>query len=459
MTNDHKINYICKRTAIGTKAVKPGQTHPLSALDRIMEAHHIRAVYYYRTPVVRPIGATAKRLKESLAETLNHFPAMCGRLVRNDAGDWSVKCNDAGVRMVEARAKGSVETWLESVSHEDELLLVLWEDMFHISYCWSTFYVQLTEFEEGGLALGLSCTHLLADPITLSSFMKAWADTTFHKKILDPAFFHPLPPRRLIEMGPKARPKPDLISHYNSVLQNQASLTPKTTKTVTLLFSEEMVQACIDMARFDPAQPDPSPFQSLVGLFWAVINRVKKERAEYGLIGMSICTDVRKALRLDKGFFGNCMVYTKVDGEGLDSGNVGQAARAVGQAIDRVDSEGVKDLIEWLETHEIRDNLHRNPNLPRIDGGDHIICMDLEKTNLYSFQFDSDFETLKASYYVEPLFGPGRVLVLPSPPSKGQLSRMVNVTLPGDEIQKLCNDDVILSLFPSILTNMRTYST
>ena len=76
---------------------------------------------------------------------LSGFPMVTGRLERKEEGEecWVVKCNDAGVRMVEARGKGSVEDWLKSVDREKELQLVHWEDMFHKFYFWSTFYVQV----------------------------------------------------------------------------------------------------------------------------------------------------------------------------------------------------------------------------------------------------------------------------------------------------------------------------
>lgn len=35
-----------------------------------------------------------------------------------------IKCNDAGVRAVEATAKGSVEDWLKRVDREKELMLL-----------------------------------------------------------------------------------------------------------------------------------------------------------------------------------------------------------------------------------------------------------------------------------------------------------------------------------------------
>ncbi|KAM2544694.1 hypothetical protein TB1_016351 [Malus domestica] len=118
---------------------------------------------------------------------------MTSRLQKNDKDQWMIKCSDVGVRMIEAKARGSLEEWLTNVGREKELMLVYWEEMYHKPYFWSTFYVQLTEFEDGRLAIEQSCTHLLADQTCATMFFKAWAGTTFFGKTMHPILSHPLP--------------------------------------------------------------------------------------------------------------------------------------------------------------------------------------------------------------------------------------------------------------------------
>ncbi|KAF7150796.1 hypothetical protein RHSIM_Rhsim02G0190800 [Rhododendron simsii] len=134
-----QITILCKRTVVSTKPVQPEKFHHLSALDWVMEPNRIRMVYYYKTPPGQAVGPVTKKLRESILEMLNGFPMVTGRLLKKDEGQWMIKWNDARVRLVEVRAKGSVEGRLRRVDTEKELEL-------------------LTEFEEGGLAIGLSCT-------------------------------------------------------------------------------------------------------------------------------------------------------------------------------------------------------------------------------------------------------------------------------------------------------------
>ncbi|KAJ6674050.1 TRICHOTHECENE 3-O-ACETYLTRANSFERASE [Salix viminalis] len=346
-----------------------------------------------------------------MSEMLTSFPNVTGRLMKNPEGQWMIKCNDAGVRMVEARIKGSVENWLKGVDREKELKLVHWEEMDHKPYFWSTFYVQITEFEEGGVAIGLSCFHLLADPTCASMFVKAWADMTLTGKMLNnPPLSHQLPPR-----GPAGRKNPshdqpsmELINCYKSIA-DKTNLVSTDTKhaTIALAFSDPMVRA---MAASD--QSSPSPFEALAGLFWVCISKLKGAGDEL----------TRKNLK----------------GQRLPD-----VAKVIGEVMSEMDKDGIIDLIEWLEHND-----HQSP--PTMNGCD-LICASLEAVDPYLAVFEEDLIPVRVSCYLEPVVGVGHVLVLPSPPGEGPFSRVVMVTLPEDEAVRLCEDDLILSFSPTIL--------
>ncbi|XP_044472452.1 protein ECERIFERUM 26 [Mangifera indica] len=436
-----EVTYICKRTVASTKPVQPGKFYHFSVLDRLMEKNHLRIVYYYSSKGARKAGELTKKLRESMAEVLTCFPVVTGRLQKNSEGQWMIKCNDAGVRMVEARARGSVDDWLRNVNREKERKLVYWEDMHHKPYFWSTFYVQITEFEEGGLAIGLSCFHLLADPICATMFIKAWADITSAQIMLTPPYVHPLPPRRIGNMNPNHKHHTALINHYKSSIERSIPFTTTKHVTVTLSFTDPMVRACIAMAR-PPGAADPSPFAALAGLFWVCVSRVKGTTE--GLVNMSICLDMRKELGLDKGFFGNCLVYNKVQADSFDENKLSGAAEAIGEVVRKMDNEGIMDLIEWLGQNDSRIS-------PPLMNGCELICANLEGLDSCSAAFEEGLTPSRISCYVEPALGEGQILVLPSSTSEGPLSRMIMATLTEDEAVRLCEDDVILSFSPTIL--------
>ncbi|KAK6162155.1 hypothetical protein DH2020_001996 [Rehmannia glutinosa] len=444
-----EVSFICKRTVVSTKPVQPGKFSPLSSLDRVMERNHLRLVFYYDFPTKRRSGEVTKKLRDSISEMLSAFPIVTGRLLRTPDGRWMIKCNDAGLRMVEARVKGSVFAWLQNVDREKELKLVHWEQMFHKPYFWPTFYVQITEFEGGGLAIGLSCTHLLSDPICATMMIKAWADMTLSGKIKSPPLFHPLPLQTHENKNTNTtKLQSYLINHYKSAIENPSPISHTKQTTITLQFNQEMVRTCIAMAGIPNQhdhEPSLTPFQALAALFWTRISKVKGMKT--ALVDMSICLDMRKVLDLDKGFFGNCMVYNRVLGDGLNENKVSKAAAFIEKAVSEMDGDEVMDLIEWLEREKCK-------NTPWMNGS-HLICVNLENVDSYSAVFEGNVSPIRVSYYIEPAVGPGQIVILPSPGGDGPYSRVVAVTLPEDEAEKLLEDALIQKFAPTILVGLK----
>lgn len=142
-----RVTRFAKSTAASVTAVRPGKTHALSPLDNAMERHTVHVVVYVRAAP----GLDREPLKESLSEVLSLYPAMTGRLTRGgDGGEaaaeqrgWVVKCNDAGVRMVDARAAVALDEWLATAAGDEEMDLVYYEPMGAEPYIWSPFYVQV----------------------------------------------------------------------------------------------------------------------------------------------------------------------------------------------------------------------------------------------------------------------------------------------------------------------------
>ncbi|XVE98552.1 hypothetical protein REPUB_Repub03eG0115700 [Reevesia pubescens] len=440
------FTFMGKRSVVSTRSLtETGKFCHLSVLDRLMEQNQVKIVYYYRSQEDVEPGEWIKKLRESLASAITNFPIVTGRLQKNQEGHWMVKCNEGGVRMVEAKVKGSVEDWLKSVDREKELKLVYWEDMFPKPYFWSTFYFQVTEFEKGGVAIGLSCTHLLADPICATIFFKAWADTTLSGIMLTPPFFHSLPiPKSNHSMNPSQESYTDLINYYKSSIERpKPSITNQKHATITLSFTDPMVRDCINMAQaIGAAGKSCSPaFEALSSLFWVCISKVKGMKGR--LLNMSLCLDMRNVLGLDQGFFGNCMVYNKVHLESVGENMLPEASKAIGEVLKKMNAEGIKDLINWLQCND-------NQNFPLMNGDD-LICANLEGMNPYLATFKDRIEPVRVSYYVEPVIGPGQALIFRSPPGEGPLSRVVMATLPDDEAAKLCEDDLIRRFCPTVL--------
>ncbi|KAL8521924.1 hypothetical protein ACS0TY_012177 [Phlomoides rotata] len=420
-----EVSLICKRTVTSTKPVEPRKVIPLSVLDRIMENNHLRLVFYYKFQTGRRAGEVTKKLRESISETLSAFPKVIGRLVRTPEGHWTIKCNDAGVRMVEARVASTVEDWLHNVDREKELKLI-------------------TEFEDGGLAVGLSCASLVSDPICATMVIKAWADMTLRGEISYPPLFLPLPSKKRGEKRAKNEPYVHLIEHYKSVVEQSGSVSVAKHTSISLHFSQEMVMSCVCMANARDHATSVTPFEALTALFWTRISKVKGTKN--GLIDMTLCLDMRKVLALEKGFFGNCMVYKSVRADGADVNDVSKAAASIKETVSRIHGDEVMELIEWLE--------RKNCVNPACKHGSYLISVNLENVDSCSSVFEENAGLIRASYYVEPGFGAGRILVLPSPDRDEPYGRVVAVTLPEDEAEKLLEDALIKRLGANILMGL-----
>ena len=63
-------------------------------------------------------------------------------------GNWEVKNNDTGVRVIRAKVGAKLDEWLRSADGSEERDLTVWEDMPQDPNTWSPFRVQviLTNF-------------------------------------------------------------------------------------------------------------------------------------------------------------------------------------------------------------------------------------------------------------------------------------------------------------------------
>uniref|UniRef100_A0A0D3FNZ3 Uncharacterized protein n=1 Tax=Oryza barthii TaxID=65489 RepID=A0A0D3FNZ3_9ORYZ len=237
-----RVTRYAKSTAASVTPVRPGKTHALSALDNAMERHAVYLVLYYRAAP----GLDREPLKESLSDVLSQYPAMTGRLTRpaaaaagggGEGGEgggataavhhgWIVKCNDAGVRTVDATAAATLDEWLATASGEEEMDLAYFEPMGPDPYIWSPFYVQLTEFADKSYALGLSCTHLHNDPTAAVLFLNAWA-AAHRRDSPYPPFLHSpalaaksaAPPPEHPLLAAKSRGSPDTGGEMSSATE------------------------------------------------------------------------------------------------------------------------------------------------------------------------------------------------------------------------------------------------
>ncbi|KAK2659927.1 hypothetical protein Ddye_006460 [Dipteronia dyeriana] len=164
-----KLSTVVPAKATGNK------DHQLSNMDLALKLHYIKAVYFFDAKAAQ--GLFIYDLKVPMFQLLELYYTTSGRIRRSDddGGRPFIKCNDGGVRIVEAFCDMTVDEWLavKEDSRDDCLVYnhVLGPDLAFSPLV----YVQFTCFKSGGMSLGLNWAHVLGDPFSATSFLNMWA--------------------------------------------------------------------------------------------------------------------------------------------------------------------------------------------------------------------------------------------------------------------------------------------
>jgi hypothetical protein len=168
---------------ITREAVKPSSPTPdhlrefnLRLLDQLAPVAYEPLVLFYSNFQQKfTVAHKSERLKRSLSETLSRFYPLAGR-IKDDA---SIECNDFGAVFVQARVSCLLSKLLEKPDAEVIRKFIPSEIESPEELTGSLVLVQANFFACGGLAIGVCISHKVADPVTFSTFIKAWAAAAF----------------------------------------------------------------------------------------------------------------------------------------------------------------------------------------------------------------------------------------------------------------------------------------
>ncbi|KAL5546711.1 hypothetical protein UlMin_006398 [Ulmus minor] len=149
----------------------------LSLIDQVMSSYGSMVLFYPSTSSNTntddsssfEVYAKSKRLEESLSKTLVHFYPLAGRLYHNI----SIDCNDKGSVFLGGQINCKLLDFLE----QPDLNLIhrfIPKPNKQATASNPILLVQLTGFSCGGIALGVSISHKIADGKSFSSFIQSW---------------------------------------------------------------------------------------------------------------------------------------------------------------------------------------------------------------------------------------------------------------------------------------------
>ncbi|KAK6130533.1 hypothetical protein DH2020_035714 [Rehmannia glutinosa] len=176
------------------------KAHEFTDMDLAMKLHYITTVHFFGGDAAE--GLSIQDLKTPMFQWLQHYYPICGRIRRRDGdggggGRPFVKCNDSGVRIVEAKCDKTVAEWLAVVGGGDRHRLLVYHQpllardfgftplvflQFYIGKAIGVYNSRLTKFKCGGLSVGMRWAHILGDAFSASECINMWGKIMANQK-------------------------------------------------------------------------------------------------------------------------------------------------------------------------------------------------------------------------------------------------------------------------------------
>ncbi|OMO60389.1 Transferase [Corchorus capsularis] len=147
------------------------KTSTLSLFDQVQPIAHVPLLFCYPNNGIAEGESRSHLLKKSLSETLTRFYPFAGRLSSSLS---SMECNDEGVDYVETRVNCRLQDMLKEPDCESLAKLLGFPQMAATGPS-PVIIVKVNFFECGGMAIGISFLHKVADVSTIKLFIKTWA--------------------------------------------------------------------------------------------------------------------------------------------------------------------------------------------------------------------------------------------------------------------------------------------
>ncbi|XP_030487512.2 stemmadenine O-acetyltransferase [Cannabis sativa] len=296
------------------------QPYKLCLFDQFTPMTYVSLVIFYRTPLLHNSNSNLTYLKNSLSETLNLFYPLSGKTKDN----LYVDDFDTGVAYMEAEVSCSMAEFfkLGQTNLLNELVPFppLRNEVVEASPKKEVLNIphvvgfQVNVFECGGIALGTSFSHKVADAGTMSHFLKAWAtiSSRHHSASSD---------QDGIITGPNCSHASLVFPPLNSVPQKYKTTTEKmwfnkkSLVTKRVVFDENSIAVLKDLAKSDQVLR-PSRNDVLTCFIWkhasiaAATAKGGKARPSVAGLAVNLRPRMKSKLALDNSI-GNLFWWTR----------------------------------------------------------------------------------------------------------------------------------------------------
>ncbi|PKA52963.1 Agmatine coumaroyltransferase-2 [Apostasia shenzhenica] len=392
---------------------------PLTIFDRAAFDLHVPSLYAFLPPT-----PSNHSLKSGLSRVLHLFPHLAGRMATDDLRRPCILLNNAGVRVIETSVSAALSEMLplDATSDLSELHSPVGDDVEEL------LQVQFNRYSCGGLVIGLTSHHRVADGQSMSLFFAAWAQAVRLGEVTGP--------RPFLDRAAVGVPRNPLRVEFNhrEVEFRAPPTSPKSVapaavcavENLKVRFSGDFIEKLKALVPFRC-----STFECLLAHLW------RKISAARGLDGAAT-TKVRVAVNgrarmkpaVPMEFFGNLVLWAhprttveELNSTGSGINGLAEAARIIHEAVQSIDDRYFRSFIDFGEAEKAgrKDDDDDDDLVATAPATGNMLCPDLEVDSWLRFNFhDLDFGGGPPCAFLPPnLPVEGLMIFVPSVEEKG----------------------------------------
>ncbi|CAN6572728.1 unnamed protein product [Malus baccata var. baccata] len=275
MASEMKVEVIYKETIKPSSSTPPHlKTTQLSVFDQLSPDVFIPILLFYPSNISSGdvdsidhhslVVARSKLLKTSVSEALTHFYPFAGEFQYN----FSISCNDHGSAFIEAQVNCPISKILEKP--DAEILRQLLPTGIGSTQAETGYLllIQANFFECGGLAIGVSSSHIITDAYTLSTFIQSWAAVALASNSVTTDH---------VLLTPKLGVAVSLFPQLDFLNSPQPALKFDEEKCITKRFVFEASKvAALKSKAVSTSVPNPTRVESVSALIWKCATTVSR---------------------------------------------------------------------------------------------------------------------------------------------------------------------------------------
>ncbi|KAI3985454.1 hypothetical protein MKX01_033768 [Papaver californicum] len=351
---------------------------PLTIFDKAAFDFQVAVLYAFKPPM-----PSNEVLKDALSKVLVYYPHLAGRFTTDDRGRKCIILNNAGVRIT--------ETYIPSILAE-QLPFNPTEDVSHllppVDGVEELFQIQLNRYACGGLVIGETSHHRVADGQSMSLFFVAWARMV-RGLDLESLPYHD----RLVVSQP--RNPPTIEFDHASIEFKKTTVNPDTTpvfspiETIMINYSTEFINNLKAKVLAENCNPHQrySTFECLLSHTWKKMTQARGlDPEESTQVRVSVNGRARIKPAVPMEYFGNLVLwaYPTLKVKELLQESYAYVSKIIHDEVIRVDSRYFKSFIDFgTATEDLEATAPEFGNT---------LCPNLEVDSWLRFQFhDLDF--------------------------------------------------------------------